>query len=161
MGIFDFLAKATKTEQGRQSGMQASALGRIGRGKPVQPGSSEKVSGCTYEDTFQAARACLEQGHRAGAKALFQRVADGVPEEGDACHMLGLVYFLEQNFAESARWCEVSLRRPIMNPELRLASLTMLALCYLKLGRRSEARACIERLRPLTPDFAEELAKQL
>jgi hypothetical protein len=143
MGVFDIFRSAKKS------------------GALVQPGLSEKVGGCTYEDTFQTAFACLEQGHRAGAKALFNRVADGVPEEGDACHMLGFIYFGEDNFAESAKWCEVSLRRPIMNSGLRLKSLTMLALCYLKLGRRSEARACIERLRPLTPDFAEELAKQL
>ena len=143
MGLFDMFRSAKKS------------------GASVQPGSSEKVGVGTYEDTFQAALACLKQGHHAGAKVLFKRVADGIPEEGDACHMLGFVYFVEENYAESAKWCEVSLRRPILNGELPLKSLSMLALCYLKLGRRSEARACIERLRPFTPDFADELAKQL
>ncbi len=114
----------------------------------------------TYEVTFQAALACAQQGQHAGAKALFARVADGVPEEGDACHMLGVEHF-GADWGEAAKWFEESLRRPYLAPQLRSASLALLARCYVELGRRSEARSCIDMLRAAMPDLAAELSKQL
>jgi hypothetical protein len=114
----------------------------------------------TYDHTLQAALAAARRGQHEVAKELFTRVADGVPEEGTACHMLGVEYF-RSDVPEAAVWFERSLSRAYMEPELRLASLGFLAECYIQMGRKNDARACIDRLRPDMPTVAAHLASKL
>ncbi len=114
----------------------------------------------TYEQTFQAALAAQKQGHKAVAQELFERVAEGVPQDRESCHLLGVSYFGE-DYARAAKWFGEVLRWSEANDELRVNSLAFLAQCFLKMGDRKQAVMCLRGLHVLRPALAEELAETL
>jgi tetratricopeptide (TPR) repeat protein len=124
-----------------------------------QPPASEPPP-VTYEHTFQAGLAAMRQGHKAAARELLRRVADGVPQDRDSCHALGVSYFGEDD-AEAVKWFAKVLQRSEANDELRAHTLAFLAQCFLKMGDRKQAVTCLRGLHVLRPELAEELAESL
>ncbi len=120
-----------------------------------------EVTRVTYEQTFEAALAAEKQGFKAIARELFERVAEGVPKDRASCHALGLSYFGDGDYAQSANWFGEVLRRSEVNDELRARSLAFLAQCFLKMGDRKQAVMCLKGLHVLRPGLAQELAETL
>ena len=114
----------------------------------------------TYEHTFQAALAAMKQGHKAAARELLKRVADGVPHDRESCHVLGVSYFGEDD-AEAVKWFAQVLQRSEENDELRAHTLAFIAQCFLKMGDRKQAITCLRGLHVLRPELAQELATTL
>lgn len=114
----------------------------------------------TYEQTFQTALAAQQQGHKEIARELFERVARGVPQDRESCHLLGVSYFGEDS-EQAAYWFGEVLRRSEANDELRAHALAFLAQCFLKMGDRKQAVTCLQGLHVLRPKLAEEVAEML
>jgi tetratricopeptide (TPR) repeat protein len=109
------------------------------------------------EAKYNEGRALARQNDWTGAERAYREAARLDPALPEAWNGLGFALRKQSKYAESVRAYEEALRLRPQYPQ----ALEYLGEAYVQMGRLDAARATLERLRPLDPQEAEELAQAI
>jgi tetratricopeptide (TPR) repeat protein len=113
--------------------------------------------GLAAEARYNAGWASAQEQDWPGAEAAYREAIDLRPDFADAWNGLGHALKQQKRFEESIRAYNEALR---LRPDFPLA-LEYLGETYVEMGRLEDARSILERLRPLDPGHADELARTI
>lgn len=128
-----------------------AAAARANQDAPVAEPETPQV---TPESRLDAGLALADKKDWAGAEAAFREAIKLRPEFPEAWNNLGHALREQKKYAESVKSYQEALR---LRPDYPQA-LEYLGEAYVEMGKFDDARAVLDRLRPLDPQQAAELA---
>ena len=100
---------------------------------------------------FQAASQHHQNGELSQAETIYRQILEAQPENADVCHVLGLISFQRNCFADAI----IFISRAIAIDPLELAYLFSLGSIYSAVGKSSDAIECYEKILEAHPNSTE------